>query len=214
MTNVRRFATAVAATAALALPAPGAAQVAWDGPMLMAPGAPAGWGFHLVDPAGADLGGLVTWRASPAPVGLGFRVGLYEGFRDDLAIAGGVDLAGTLHRGSDDAPFDVIWFFGAGLGIDDDVLASFPLGIAAGWSFEGPDVAFRPYVAPRMVLDAYFDDDGDDRPGRGRDDDLDLSAAVEFGLDLAFSPSFAIRAAASVGDRDALSIGIAVPGRR
>ncbi len=206
MFNSLRFATALT-VAALAVPSASAAQVAWDSPMLMAPGAPAGWGFHLVDPHPGDgLGGLVTWRANPAPVGLGFRAGLFEGSRDDLGIVGGVDLAGTLHRGSDDAPFDVIWFFGAGLGIDDDILASFPLGIAAGWSFVGPDVAFRPYVAPRLVLDAFFGDDVND--------DLDLEAAVELGLDLAFSPTFAIRTAASLGDRDAISIGIAVPGRR
>lgn len=206
MSNFTRIA-AVCAVAAFAAPSSSSAQVAWDGPMLMAPGAPAGWGFHLVDPhPGNGLGGLVSWRAAPAPVGLGFRVGLFEGNRDDLAIVGGVDVAGTLHRGSDDAPFDVIWFAGAGMGIDDDILASFPLGIAAGWSFEGPNLAFRPYVAPRMVLDAFFGDEVDS--------DLDLGAAVEVGLDLAFSPAFAIRAAASVGDREAVSIGIALPGRR
>lgn len=206
MTNATRIA-AFCAVAALAAPASSAAQVAWDGPMLMAPGAPAGWGFHLVDPhPGNGLGGLVTWRADPAPVGLGFRGGLFEGGRDDVAIVGGVDISGTLHRGTDDAPFDLIWFAGAGAGIDDDILASFPLGLAAGWSFDGPNLAFRPYVAPRMVLDAFFGDEVDS--------DLDLGAAVEVGLDLAFSPTFAIRAAASLGDREAVSIGLAVPGRR
>lgn len=205
MSNFTRIA-AVCAVAAFAAPSSSSAQVAWDGPMLMAPGAPAGWGFHLVDPHPGDgLGGLVTWRADPAPVGLGFRAGIFEGNRDDLGIVGGVDLSGTLHRGTDDAPFDVIWFAGAGVGIDDDLLASFPLGLAAGWSFTGPNVAFRPYVAPRMVLDAFFGDEAED---------LDLGAAVEVGLDLAFSPTFAIRTAASVGDREAVSIGLAVPGRR
>lgn len=205
MSNITRIA-AVGLVAALAAPSASSAQVAWDGPMLMAPGSPAGWGFHLVDPhPGNGLGGLVTWRAAPAPVGLGFRVGLFEGNRDDLGIAGGVDISGTLHRGTDEAPFDVIWFAGAGLGIDDDVLASFPLGLAAGWSFEEPNIAFRPYIAPRLVLDAFF--------GDGVDSDLDLGAAVEIGLDLAFSPTFAIRAGASLGDREAVSIGVALPGR-
>ncbi len=202
------FATLVVA-AIVAAPSASRAQVAWDGPMLMAPGAPAGWGFHLVDPHPGDgLGGLATWRANPAPVGLGFRVGLFEGHRDDVALVGGVDVAGTLHRGTDDAPFDVIWFLGAGMGIDDDIVASFPAGVAVGWSFSEPNLAFRPYVAPRMVLDAFFGGDGNDSS------ELDLGIAFEIGADLAFSSSWAIRTAASFGDRDALSIGIALPGRR
>lgn len=180
--------------------------------MLMAPGAPAGWGINLVDPyPGNGLGVLGMWRSAPAPVGLGFRLGLYEGLGDDVALVGGVDVSGTLHRGTDEAPFDVIWFAGGGLGVDDDLLLSFPLGISAGWSFSEPGFALRPYLAPRLVLDAYFVDDG--RGRGGRDDDLDLDGAVEIGADMAFSPRFAIRAAVSFGGRDALSIGIAVPGR-
>lgn len=211
MWNVVRVASLLLLLA-VSVPTNARAQAAWDAPMLMAPGAPAGWGFHLVDPyPGNGLGFLGMWRSAPAPVGLGFRLGLYEGVGDDIAFIGGVDVSGTLHRGSDEAPFDVIWFSGAGLGVDDDVLLSFPLGISAGWSFSEPGFAFRPYVAPRLVLDAYFVDDG---PGERRgDDDLDLDGAVEIGADMAFSPSFAIRAAVSFGGRDALSIGVAIPGR-
>lgn len=182
--------------------------------MLLAPGAPAGWGFHLVDPDYGGIGGLVTWRAEPAPVGLGFRGGLYEGVRDDLALVAGVDVSGVIHRGSGEVPVDIIWFSGAGVGVDDDLLVSVPAGISFGWSFSGDDVQFRPYVAPRLVLDALIDDD--DGPGReGDDDDLDLSAAVEIGLDLGFDPRWALRTAASFGDRDAVSIGIVLtPGAR
>jgi hypothetical protein len=182
------------------------AQAAWETPMLMAPGAPAGWGFHLVDPDYGGVGGLVTWRGEPAPIGLGFRGGLLEGVRDDLALVAGVDVSGVIHRGAGDVPVDVIWFSGAGAGLDDDLLISIPAGISVGWSFSGDEVQFRPYVAPRLVLDAYIDDD-DRGPGRG-DDDLDLSAALEIGLDLGFDPRWALRTAASLGDRDAVSIGI------
>lgn len=172
--------------------------------MLLAPGAPAGWGLHLVDPAPGDgIGALATWRANPAPVGLGFRFGVVEGAQDDVAIIGGVDVSGTLYRGDDQTPVDLMWFTGAGLGVDDDITLSFPVGISAGWAFNGPEVQFRPYVAPKIFLDAFLGDD--------RDDDLDLGAAVEFGLDLAFSQPWAIRTAASFGDRDALSIGISIP---
>jgi len=207
MTSTRPSVVAVVALL-LILPAGGSAQAAWDGPMLLAPGAPAGWGFHLVDPSPGDgIGGVVTWRAQPAPLGLGFRGGIVEGAVDDVALIGGVDVSGVLYRGDDDVPIDVMWLAGAGAGIDDDVTLSFPAGISAGWAFNGPQVQLRPYVAPRLVLDAFL---GDDDTG-GDDDDLDLGFALEFGLDLAFAQPWAIRAAASVGDRDALSIGISLP---
>ncbi len=200
MRCTRLLATA-AALAALAIPSPGAAQVAWDGPMLMAPGAPAGWGFHLVDPDyGGGIGGLVTWRRAPAPVGIGLRAGLYDGVEEDLAFAGGLDVSGAIYRGTGEVPMDAIWFVGAGLGVENDILMSFPAGISLGWSVVGDNVAFRPYVAPRIVLDALLDDNDDN-------DALDLGAAVEIGLDLAFDPRWAIRAAGSFGDRDAVSIG-------
>lgn len=210
MTVHMRIASAILTCAVVAStllsPREARGQIAWDAPMLMAPGAPAGWGIHLVDPhPGNGLGVLGTWRAAPAPVGIGFRVGLFEGARDDFGVVLGFDVAGTLHRGTDDAPFDVIWFSGGGAGIDDDLLVSIPLGLSAGWSFNEPGFALRPYVAPRMILDIFV--------GDGRDDDLDLDAAVEIGADLAFSPNFAIRTAVSFGGRDALSIGLAWPGR-
>jgi hypothetical protein len=211
--HLTRLTLAIAVTSTLALPSPASAQSPWDGPMLLAPGSPAGLGIHLVDPSSGDgIGGLVTWRANPAPVGLGFRVGVVEGRFDDVAFTGGVDVSGTLYSGDDDVPFDVIWLAGAGVGVDDDVLLSFPLGVSAGFAFNGPEVQFRPYIAPRFVFDAFFGDgrrDGDGSPRR--DDDLDLGFALEFGLDLAFGQPWAIRTAASVGDRDALSIGVNFP---
>ena len=210
-TGFHRVALAAVLGAAIALvsaPRAAHAQPAWDGPMLLAPGAPAGWGFHLVDiDPGDGLGGLVTWRANPAPVGLGFRLGLVEGARDDVALIGGVDVSGALYSGTGDVPLDVMWLAGAGLGLDDDVRLSFPFGVAFGWAFNGPDVQFRPYVAPRLVLDAFLGDD--EGPGDG--DDLDLGFAGEIGLDLAFSQPWAIRTAASFGDREAVSIGISIP---
>jgi hypothetical protein len=51
------------------------------------------------------------------------------------------------------------------------------------------------------VLDAWF---GDDRPN----DDLSLDFALDIGADVAFSPSWAIRFAGTVGDRDAVAIGL------
>lgn len=205
----------VAALVALFLTsAQATAQVAWDAPSLMAPGAPAGWGVHLFDPDPGDLGIFASWRGAAAPVGLGVRAGVAEGAGDDLAILGGVDVSGPIYAGTGDPPLDVIWFAGAGIAVEDDALLSFPAGISLGWAFQGDEVAFRPYVAPKVVLDAWLGDDGDEgRPGRfGNDDDLDLEAALEIGFDIAFSPAFALRFGASLADRDAVSAGIQLPG--
>ena len=214
MSPNRIVATTVAVVAALFVSGSAvSAQSAWETPMLLAPGSPEGIGVHLVDPEYEGVGALLTWRSAPFPVGVGFRVGLFDGARSDLALSAGVDLGGELHRGDDDAPFDFVWFTGLGVGIDDWTVLSVPLGVSAGWSLGSDDVAFRPYLAPRLTLDAYLGDD--DGPGeqRGRDEDLDLDAALELGADVAFSPSFVLRAAVSFGGRDAVSIGIGLPGR-
>ncbi|UCC26273.1 MAG: hypothetical protein JSU98_04050 [Gemmatimonadales bacterium] len=196
---------------AFVFPWAGAAQVVWDGPMMVSPGAPAGWGLHLVDPHPGDgVGGVFTWRANPAPVGMGFRVGVVEGDLNDAALIGGLDVAGTVYSVDEvDFELDVIWFAGAGMGLDDVVSLSFPLGMAVGWSFEEENLAFRPYLAPRMVLDAIL---GDLPPGAAPRDDFDLGFAAEVGLDLAFDPRFGIRAAGSFGDREAISVGVTFPG--
>ena len=189
------------------------AQIAWETPMLIGPGAPGGFGIHLMEPwPGSELAVLGTYRTSPVPVGLGFRLGLGEEADGDLAVFGGADVAGSLMRATEEVPIDVLWFAGAGLGIGGDVLLSFPLGLSVGAILDADQVRFAPYVAPRVVLDACLGDD--DPPGPGacfRGDDLDLDVAADLGLDLSFSPRWTIRFAATLGDREALLIGIAFP---
>lgn len=194
----------------MAGPGPVRGQIAWETPMLIGPGAPGGFGIHLMEPwPGNGLGVLGTYRTSPVPVGLGFRIGLGEDRRDDLSVFGGVDVAGFLVRSSGDQPLDVLWFAGAGIGIGDDALLSFPLGLSIGADLRADNVIFRPYVAPRVVLDACLGDRC--RPGLREDDNLDLDIAVDLGLDLSFAPTWTIRFAATLGDRDALLIGVAFP---
>lgn len=170
------------------------AQVVWDSPLLVPPRVSGGVGIFLIDPAGGDLGVMGTWRSG----NLGLRVGLAEDVRDDLSIFGGVDFTGLITRASNDFPLDVAWVAGAGIGIGDDALLSFPLGISLGRGFDADGARFTPYATPRVVLDAFFGDDSD----------LDLDLAVDFGLDIAFQPGWMIRFGATIGDRDALAIGV------
>jgi hypothetical protein len=212
-TPMRRSGVAVAGLIlALAGAGRAQAQIAWESPMLIGPGAPGGLGLFLMEPwPGDDFAVMGTYRTSPVPVGLGFRLGLGEGWRDELAVFGGVDVAGSLLSATDDLPLDVVWFAGAGIGIGEDALLSFPVGLSVGVVFESEGVRFAPYVAPRVVLDACLGDEDERVPFCGRGDNLELDLAADVGLDLSFSPDWMIRFAASLGDRESLAIGIVLP---
>lgn len=186
--------------------APAAAQVAWDAPLLVAPQSQPGWGLFLVDPSpGEGLGFLGTWRGN-GPVG--FRLGLAEGWRDELAVYGGVDLSGGLLRSSGDQPFNVDWVAGAGLGAGEAILLSFPLGLTVGAVFQGDGFSVGPYLTPRLVLDAWMGDDDSDGPGNRRDrDDVDLDLAADLGVDVGFGARWSLRFGVTLGDREALAIG-------
>jgi len=180
-----------------ALPAQG--QVAWDAPMMVSPSAPTGWGVYLSDPSpGGGIGVFSTWRPGGP---FGFRVGLAEDSLDKLSVFGGVDFSGRLIRETEDFPLDVDWVTGAGFGIGDTSLLSFPFGASIGRELETDGIWFNPYLTPRVVLDAYF---GDDPPT----DALSLGLGVDLGLDVVFDPGWAVRVAGSFGDRRALAIGI------
>jgi hypothetical protein len=80
-------------------PMTASAQVVWDAPTMIRPGAPSGLSLLLLEPyPGNEIGALVLWRQSPAPVGLGLRVGIAEDPSGDLAALFGIDVSGTLAR--------------------------------------------------------------------------------------------------------------------
>lgn len=195
--------------AMLLLAHPGAAQVAWDAPMMIAPGTPAGPSILLVEPHRTnELGVLGIWRAGAAPVGLGFRLGVAEDAFGDVSIFGGVDGGGTLHRNDQDFPLDVVWFAGGGVGIGGgDAVLSFPAGVSLGRWVGDDSVQVLPYLAPRIVLDAFLGD-------RTPDDDLDLSVAIDLGADFVFDPGWGIRFSGGIGDRDAVAVGVFFGPRR
>ncbi|HEX7119273.1 MAG TPA: hypothetical protein VF212_10820 [Longimicrobiales bacterium] len=175
-----------------------AAQVAWDSPMLMVPRGQTGLGLFLMEAAGGDLGFMGTWRAASGR-GLGLRIGIAEDNTDDIAVFGGVDFASPLTRASNEFPLDVDWVLGAGASVGDDFVLSIPAGITVGRTLDADGARFVPYATPRVILDAFFGDG---------DDELELDVAVDLGVELAFERAWAIRFGATLGDRDALAIGI------
>lgn len=194
-----RTALAVAAATTL-LAAPVSAQIAWDAPPLISHVAPAGVSLFLINASGGDLGGLVTFRHSAGPVGLGYRVGLSdETGTDDLAVSGGVDVSGFLARQVEGSEVDVMWWSGAGLGVGSETLISFPLGALVGWS-GGDDVIMSPYGGGHIVLDFSSADQ----------DNVNLRGAIDVGVDVALASGWLIRFGASVGDREALAIGVKI----
>jgi hypothetical protein len=187
----------------VSLPSTASAQVVWDAPALIRPGAPSGFSVLLLEAHPSDeLGVLATWRRSPAPVGVGLRGGLAEERDGDLAGLFGIDISGTLATLEGAGDPGVIWWTGAGLGVGDEVVISFPLGIVVGWEAREESITFMPYVGGHASLDVIT----------GPGDDLDLDASVDLGVDIGFGSGFMIRFGFSVGGRDALGIGVRIPG--
>jgi hypothetical protein len=183
---------------ALAMAPEAEAQVAWESPLLVSPETPAGWGVYLTDPyPGNGIGVLSTWRSRSGP-GLGYRLGIAEDRGDDVSVFAGLDASGMIMTASNEFPFNMAWVLGAGLGVGDDVLLSFPLALTLGRSVESDGVWFNPYVSPRVTLDAFF----------GDGNDLDLGLSVDLGIDMSFDPGWAIRFGGTLGDRSALAIGM------
>lgn len=190
----------------LAVPSVAHAQAAWDSPLLLPPRPQPGIGIFLADMDGAGLALLGTWRSATWDYGL--RFGLAEGSGDDdLSIFGGVDFMGMINSASTDFPLDVDWVLGAGAGIGDGLRISAPAGLTLGIAFQSEGARFIPYLTPRVVLDAFLGG-GDD------DDDLDLDFALDLGLDVRLMSGAgalagkSIRFGASLGDRDAIAIGL------
>lgn len=119
----------------------------------------------------------------------------------DPAVLAGLDVSGALSRPTEDLPVGSIWFLGAGISAGDEVLLSFPAGISAATELGADGILLRPYLSPRVSLDV--------RSGAG--DKMDLAAAVDLGLDLAFSQDWIIRFALSLGQREAIAVGLALP---
>jgi hypothetical protein len=184
----------------LLVAAPARAQIAWDAPLHVGSATPAGWGLYLIDAAGGTgVGVLSTFRGQDGP-GLGWRLLLGEDQDGKLSVAGGADYSGMLIRHRDDFPVDLFWVTGAGVGIGEAVLVSVPLGLGVGRALETDDIRFHPYLTPRVILDAPL--------GGGGDAEMSLGFGVDLGVDLNFDPGWAFRFAATLGDRNAMSIGI------
>jgi hypothetical protein len=82
-----------------------------------------------------------------------------------------------------------------------DVIVSLPLGIVAGWTGEGDDVVFSPYLGSQIALD-FTSLDGDE---------VALDVSPDVGMDLELTAGWVVRFGLSLGGKDALALGVSVP---
>ena len=194
--------TLVVATLVAASAVPASAQTLWDAPPLVSHVVPAGVSLFVINPADGDLGGLVTFRHDAGPVGLGYRFAISDqnGPSGDLAVAGGVDVSGFLSRAVEGSEVDVMWWSGAGIGLGNETVVSIPVGALIGWSGQGGDVILSPYGGGHVTLDISTSDA----------DNVHFGGSFDLGLDIVLSSGWLIRFGASLGDRDALALGVKI----
>lgn len=190
------------------LPAGADAQVAWHSPFHLGPGLGGGLGIHLVDQDPGDrMGAMVSWRRGSVPGSTGVRVGIAEGFGDDLSGFGGVDLSGLLRSREEEFPLDLMWAGGLGASIGDHAQVSLPLGLYVGRSFPDQGVRITPYAGGRLSFEGHLGRDA----ASGTADELDVAVSLDLGGEILLSQGLGVRVGASVGDQDALSVGAVFP---
>jgi hypothetical protein len=186
------------------------AQLPWDSPQMLGPGAPAGASFvaahYGLDPY-SGLGGILILRTRAAPDGFGIRVSGARGLGDRINVGGGVDFTHALSKASAQFPLDLMFAYGAGASYGEFVEIALPIGIAGGRVYNSEKTRFAPYAVARAVVEG--------RVGRARpNDDVTLALAIDVGADLTLgrARSVTLRSAASFGDRQAIALGLHIGG--
>jgi hypothetical protein len=174
----------------------------------MSPNGPGGLGVLWLQPdalPGDERAILATWTPPGSP-GFRLRGGIGIGAEDNEAFMAAVDLQTSIARRGT-LPFDLDWQGGLGVGFGNHVLFTLPVGVTAGTSWSSGSVWMAPYVSVGLAADLHL---GDDFEG----DEFGVEPALDVGLDLALDDArhAVVRAAASLGDRQTLAVGLAIGG--
>lgn len=173
----------------------------WDTPSFMGPRPGSDVGVYLLDGDLYDLGLQGIWRTSGS-TNLGLRLGFLDTPGDEI-ITLGAETWGDIAVQDADFPLDLSWTLGAGAWVNGSTVFGVPLGVAIGRTIdiEDSDVSFQVYGHPRLGF-VFYENAADDL-------ELDLDATFDIGADVYLSSGLAIEVAASLGDFDALGIGLA-----
>ena len=190
------------------MPSAAEAQIAPETPRLLSPHGSGGFGVHWLRAEtlpGDDEAVLVTWAFPGLPDGVRLRGGFGTGAGEEHAGLGGIDIQAPLMRGGSDVPFDLDWQGGLGVSVGAYTLVTLPVGLTGSVSWSSGSVWFAPYLAAGLAADLRL---GEEAPG----DEFEVSPALDVGVDVSFDSArrVILRAAAAVGDRQALSVGLAV----
>ncbi len=208
--DARRVFLTLVAMLLSSAPVGASAQLAPDTPRLVSPHGPGGLGVYYLQAdvlPGDDVGVLATWAMPGLPPSLRLRGGVGTGAADKQAVFGGIDVQTPLTRAREGLPLDLHWQAGAGVGVGDFVMVTIPVGITAGVSWSSGSVWMAPYVSAGVAGDLRF---GGDFEG----EEFEVDPALDIGFDLAFDSgrNLVLRAAAALGDRQGIAVGVAVGG--
>ena len=194
----------VAFIAATAAPLAGQA---WDSPTFFSPRPGEDIGLYLIDAeGGGDLGFAAIWRQE-GNINLGVRGGLAGG--DHFSV--GAEFYGPLDVLGPQSPLLMSWILGAGATFNDVTWLRIPLGVSIGMDLglSGP-VRIMPYVHPRAAFDLYAFD-----TAAGEETDSEFNLDVDLGADIGLGQQFVLRVGATIGQWDAIGVGVAYKmGRR
>lgn len=198
--------------AALLSPISLLAQIASDTPRLISPNGPGGFGVHWLraETLPGDGDAVLATLAIPSVApGVRLRGGGGKGVNDEMAGFGGIDVQAPLARSRPGFPLDLDWASGIGVGVGEYFLVTLPVGLSAGVEWSSGSVWMAPYAYAGVAGDLRL---GEEAEAAG--DEFQVDAALDIGLDLSFvaNRTFVLRAATSLGDRQALAIGITVGG--
>jgi len=197
-------------TAAIA--APLHAQIAWDAPRMTGPESPGGIGAYYMRAEvlpGDDDAVFGTFSLPGSDGAITLRGGLGTGVDEENAFFGGVDLRAPIAMHTTTQPFDVACSDGAGLGFGEYFLISVPFAVSVGRSWASSSVWFAPYVSAGATIDYRLGDE-DEVP----EEEYEIQATAGIGVDIAFDPArrFVVRAAAALGERQAVAVGLVISG--
>lgn len=177
----------------------------WDAPSFFSPRPGEDIGVYVVDADGSDDLGIVgIWRQE-GNLNLGVRAGVLDG--DHVSV--GAEFYGPIRGIS--SPILMSWVVGLGGTFNGATFVRIPAGVSIGTAIDAGSLTIVPYLHPRLAFD-YISFDA---PEGVDDSDSELNVDLDLGADFSLGRQFVLRFGATVGDWDAIGIGIAYKlGRR